>query len=70
MQPLLSATEIMFSLVEKMFDQVTVQKKAATCRLQHTGCGIWRLHMLCLKCQVPGCDSVKIGTRWCQHPSV
>lgn len=62
MQPLLSATEIMFSLVQMMFDQVTVQMKAATCRLQYIGRGIWRLHVLCLKCQVLGCDSDKIGT--------
>lgn len=67
---LLRATETMFSVAEKMFDQVTVQMKAATCRLQYIGRGIWRLHVLCLKCQVPGCDSAKIGTGWCQHPSV
>lgn len=62
MQPLLSATEVVFSLVEKIFDQVTVQMKATTCRLQYIGRGIWRLHVLCLKCQVPGCDSDKVGT--------
>lgn len=62
MQTLLNAMKIMFPLVEKMFDLVTVQMKAATCKLQYIGRGIWRLHVLCLKCQVPGCDSDKIGT--------
>lgn len=70
MQPLLSAAEVVFSLVGKMFDQVTAQAKAAACRICYIGHGIWRWHMLCLKCQVPGCDSDKIGTERCQHPSV
>lgn len=54
---LLKASEVLFSLMEKMFDQVTVQMEAATCRLLYIGRGIWRLHVLRLKCQVPGCDS-------------
>lgn len=59
---LLKASEVLFSLIEKMFDQVTVQMEAATCGLLYVGRGIWRLHVLCLKCQVPGYDSDEIGT--------
>lgn len=59
---LLNATEIVFPLVENMFDLVTVQMKAATCKLQYIGRGIWRLHVLCPKCQGPGCDSDKTGS--------
>lgn len=58
---LLKASEVLFSLIEEMFDQVTVME-AATCRLLYVGHGIWRLHVLCLKCQVPGCDSDEFGT--------
>lgn len=50
MQPQLSTAEIALSLMEKTFGQVTVQMKMTTCRLQHIGRGIWRLHVLCAKC--------------------